>query len=151
MRSRGRLGLVFGLGAIALVAAAGGCGGGSSGPAATTKAAWTSQHGAAVKAVSMELDIAQATLAGGNQQNIIGDCSLLRDDVTEAKKGLPAPVATVDSALRQGLDSVDMGAADCVQGGRVASNATLNEKAMAELKAARAKMDAANAALAAWH
>jgi hypothetical protein len=151
MRTRGRLGLVFGLGAILLIGAVGGCGGGSSGPAATTKAGWSNQHGAAVKAVSTELDLAQATLTAGNQQNIIGDCSLLRDDVTEARKVLPVPDATVDAALRQALDSVDVGAADCVQGGRVASNATLNEKAMAELKTARVKMDAANQALAAWH
>lgn len=139
-------------GAVVLVALWVGCGGGSNGTTApATKAQWTSRHGAAIAAVDTELDLARTALSAGDRQAILGACTLLSDDVVEARKGLPLPDTKTDSELRHGLDSVAVGAADCVQGARVASVASLNEKAMAELGDARAAMDAAKQALAAWH
>jgi hypothetical protein len=139
-------------GAVVLVALWVGCGGGSDGTTGpASKAQWTSRHGAAIAAVDTELDLARTALSAGDRQSILGACTLLSDDVGEARKGLPVPDTRTDSELRHGLDSVGVGAADCVQGARVASVASLNEKAMAELGDARAAMDAAKQALAAWH
>ncbi|MDQ6615244.1 MAG: hypothetical protein M3083_10970 [Actinomycetota bacterium] len=135
---------------MVVVAISAGCGGGSSGKPAT-KAQWLTQHGTATSAVGTELEQARTALMAGDRQAVLGACSLLGDDVTEARKGLPVPDAATDAALRRGLDAVGVGAADCLQGARVASNASLNEKAMAELTDARARMDAADRALAAWH
>ena len=146
MRQRGWV-----LGAFVALVVVGGCGGSGGSSKTLTKAQWSRQHGAAVTTVSTELDRARATLMSGNQQSIIGDCTVLSDSVTAAKKGLPVPDPTSDAALRKALTSTDMGAADCIQGARAASNATLNEKAMAELTDARGQMDQANQALAAWH
>jgi hypothetical protein len=148
MRQRGLI--LVALAALAALVAVAGCGGSGGSSKPLTKAEWNRQHGAAVTTVSTELDRARASLNAGNQQSIIGDCTLLRDSITDAMKGLPVPDPVSDAALRKALASANTGAADCIQGGRVASNATLNEKAMAELMDAKGQMDLAKVALAAW-
>jgi len=97
-----------------------------------------------------ELGLARTALAAGERQSILGACSLLEDDVVEARTGLPAPNPGVDSALRRAVSAVQMGASDCFRGAQLASVASLNEKAMAELADAKTKVDAFNQALASW-
>jgi hypothetical protein len=107
-------------------------------------------HGAAISAVNTELDFARSALDKGERDAILSACTLLNDDLVEARKAVPAPNSSVDAALRKGLDAVTLGASDCLQGARVASVASLNERAMAELTTARADMDAVNQAIANW-
>jgi hypothetical protein len=145
MAKHGRSALTVGVVAVCLA----GCSGGV-GTAATGKAGWVRQHGAAVSAVNQELDQSRTALAAGDRQSILGACTLLRDDVDEAKKGLPVPEVNVDAALQRALNATGVAADDCLSGARVASNASLNEKAMRELATARSQMDTADQALAAW-
>lgn len=143
----------FGRGAAVAIVAfafAAACGGGGSGGGGTSKAGWERSHGQAVTAASTELDQSIAALNKGDQQATLGACTLLRDDVAEARKGLPVPDPASDTALRAALDASATAAADCVQGAQVAANASLNEKAMAELAGARTKLNAAQGALTAW-
>jgi len=127
---------------------AGACGGGSGGT--TDKAGWTTAHGAAVSAVSTDLDAARQALDTGQRPVILSACNQLQEDLVDARKGLPVPDTTVDRALRPALDAVGAGVPDCLEGARLASQASITEKAIAELRDARPKMDDANKAIAAW-
>lgn len=129
---------------------AGSCGGSRGGGAASTKAQWQSRHGAAVAAVSKQLDYARTALNNGQRDVILPACNLLHDDLTQARSAVPVPNPTVNAALQSALDAVSVAAADCIQGARIASSAALNEKAMAELSNARSRMDLANQAIANW-
>jgi hypothetical protein len=60
------------------------------------------------------------------------------------------PDPTVDAALRSALTATETATNTCVEGGRVASDADLVEKAQAEMKTARETYDAAQEAIAAW-
>jgi hypothetical protein len=116
----------------------------------TTKAGWTKDHGASVATLSTQLDFARSALDKGDRQAILSACNLLRDDLADTRKALPVPNAGVDTALRQALGSVTTGVADCLQGARVASVASIVERAMAELGDARTRLDGANRAIASW-
>ncbi len=131
---------------LALLAGCGGSGAGT----ATSKADWVARHGAAITALNTQLDFARAALAKGDRTEILSACNLLHDDLTDARAVLPAPNPAVDAALRQGFDAVTTGAADCLQGARLADVASITERAMAELQDARTRMDSANRAIAAW-
>lgn len=132
-------------------ALAGACGGGGdSGAAATNKADWDKRSGAVVAAVSTDVDAANEALAKGDRPVILSSCNQLQEDLTAARKGLPVPDADADRALRAGLDAVATAVPTCLNGGRVANEARVVEQAQREMKAARARMDDAGAALAAW-
>ncbi|MGH9076602.1 MAG: hypothetical protein ACRDY0_03990 [Acidimicrobiales bacterium] len=141
-----RLGLLV-LGAAWVLAACGGSGQGSTGDG---KSAWVAQHGASVAALSRQLDFARSAISGGQRDVILGSCGLLQDDVTAARGAVPLPDAAVDRALSTALSNVRTAAADCLTSARVASNARLVERAMAELATARTSMNAADASIAAW-
>jgi hypothetical protein len=134
---------------LATAAVAVGCGGGSGG-GATDKAGWTKAHGAAVSAVSTDLDAARQALDTGQRPSILSSCNQLQEDLVDARKGLPVPDATVDGALRAALDAVGAGVPDCLEGARLANQASVTEKAIAEFRDARPKLDDADKALAAW-
>jgi hypothetical protein len=126
------------------------CGGSGGGGAATTKAQWQSRHGAAIAALSTQLDYARTALDNGQRDVILSACNLLHDDLTQARSAVPVPNSTVNAALQSALDAVSVADNDCIQGARIASSAALNEKAMAELTNARSQMDLANRAIANW-
>lgn len=137
--------------AVALVALVlGACSGGSDDGAASTKAEWEQKHGAAVAAVSTDLDQARQALSGGQRQVIISACTQLQEDLVEARKALAVPDPSVDGALRIAFDAIDAGVPDCLQGARVANQAHITESAIATFRDARPKMDEANRAIAAW-
>ncbi len=136
--------------AVAVVLTAG-CGGGDSGNgAAADKSEWEERHGEAVQAVSLDLDSARDALSKGDRPVILSSCNQLEEDLAEARKALPVPDPTVDGALRAALDAIQAGVPDCLQGARVASQASITESAIAKFRDARPKMDDANAAIAAW-
>ena len=135
---------------VALLLLTTGCGGGSDDGAATNKAEWEKKHGAAVAAVSTDLDQAREALSGGQRQLIISACTQLQEDLVEARKALPVPDATVDTALRSALDAIEGGVPDCLDGARIANQAHITETAIAEFRAARPKMDEANRAIENW-
>ena len=138
-------------GAVLLATAtlAGACGGGSGG-GTTNKAGWAKAHGAAVSAVSTDLDAARQALDTGQRPVILAACNQLQEDLVDARKGLPVPDAAADGALRSALDAVGAGVPDCLEGARLANQASITEKAIAELRDARPKMDDADKAIAAW-
>ena len=83
--------------ALVLLAACGGDSGASS------KSAWTKQHGPALDALETELDAARATLSSLQRPNILGSCTALRDSLEEVRKGLPVPDQKSNTALRNGF------------------------------------------------
>jgi hypothetical protein len=125
-----------------------GCGGDSDD--ATTKAGWTEKHGAAVKAVSGDIDSSRSALSGGQRPDILASCNQLEEDLASARKGLPVPDPSSDAALRKALDTTSAGAADCLQGARIANQAAITEKGIAELRDARGQLDDAQKAIDAW-
>lgn len=131
---------------IALTAA---CGGGGSG-STTTKAGWTKKHGPIVSTTSIDLDVANQALDAGQRPDVLAACNQLNDDVPQARKALPVPDPAADGALRTALDTIAGGVADCLEAARVGNQATLTEKAQAEIKDARVKMDDANKAIQNW-
>lgn len=135
---------------VLLWALATACGGDSDESGATNKADWEKKHGAVVNAVSLDVDLANGGLDRGDRPVILSSCIQLQEDVTDARKAVPVPDPDVDSALRAALDSVGTAVVTCIEGGRVASDARIVEKAQAEMKDARAKLDAAQAAIRAW-
>jgi hypothetical protein len=136
--------LAAGAGAFLLVA----CGEGSSG-GAPSKAAWTAKHGEALMTLNTDLETARATLSSLQRPDILGSCTQLRDSMTEARKGLPVPDATADTALRTGLDAVGVGVEDCIRGAQ-GPNIPQLEKSFSELREAHTLMDVANRTIAAW-
>ncbi len=126
------------------------CGGGTDDGAATTKADWEKKHGAAVAAVSTDLDQAREALSGGQRQIIISACTQLQEDLAEARKALPVPNPSVDGLLRSAFDAIEAGVPDCLDGARIANQAHITETAIAEFRDARPKMDEANKAIAEW-
>jgi hypothetical protein len=127
-----------------------GCGGDSGGGAAPDKSDWDKRHGAAVKAVSLDVDAANGALDKGDRPVILSSCNQLQEDLADARKSLPVPDATVDGALRPALDAAGAAATTCIQGGRTANDNKIVEQAQREMKDARARLDDAQKAIAAW-
>jgi hypothetical protein len=69
--------------------------------------------------------------------------------VQEAGSALPVPDPASDASLRRALDSTATAVSDCVRA-IAAGDARLLEKSIAELREARAGLDEADRALAAW-
>jgi hypothetical protein len=125
-----------------------GCGGGA-GTLVSPKAAWTAKHGPAMAALHADLQTAQDTLSSLQRPDILGNCNQLRDSLNEARKGIPVPDPTADTALRNALDAVAVGTEDCVQGARGPVIPQL-EKSFSELREAHTLLQVADNTLAAW-
>ena len=140
----------FGL--VVLVAAlfAGACGGGDDEGGAANKGDWEKKHGATVKVVSDDIDRAVQALNAGQRPVVLSECTQLQEDLVDAKKAVPVPDSTVNAALRKAFDDTTTAANTCVEGGRVASDASIVEKAQREMKAARESYSKAQDAIAAW-
>ncbi len=141
---------IIGPAVLAAALLGGACAGGSSGGAATTRADWQKRYGPAVAAVSIDVDSANDALSKGDRPSVLSSCNQLQDDLTGARKGLPVPDPTVDTAVRSGLDAVGTAVPTCLHGGQVANQASIVEEAQREMKTARTKMDDANKAIADW-
>jgi hypothetical protein len=124
------------------------CGSGSAKPG-SAESNWAAQHGPTVEALRTELTFARSDLDKGQQQDILAACNLLHDDLAAVSATLPAPDPTVNSDLHGALAILTSGVTDCLQGARLASVASLNERAMAELSAASSRLDTASQAIAA--
>ena len=134
-----------------VVVALGACGGGSGdGSAGGGKAGWEKKHGAAVTAVSADVDAANAALDKGDRPVILSSCNQLQEDMADARKALPVPDATVDGSVRAAFAAVDTAVPTCLQGARIANDNLIVEQAQREMKAAREKLDAATNAIDAW-
>ena len=129
---------------------AGACGGDSDEGGASNKADWDKKHASAVKVVSDDIDRSVQALNAGQRPVVLSECTQLKDDLVDAKKAVPVPDPTVDAALRSALAATETAMNTCVEGGRVASDASIVEKAQREMKTARETYDAAQAAIAAW-
>jgi len=137
--------------ALALVALLGvACGGDSDEGGAANKADWDKKHAGAVKVVSDDIDRSVQALNAGQRPVVLSECTQLKDDLVDAKKAVPVPDPTVDAALRSALTATETAMNTCVEGGRVASDASIVEKAQREMKTARDTYDAAQTAIAAW-
>ena len=126
------------------------CGGGSDDGAATNKADWEKKHASAVKVVSEDIDRSVQALNAGQRPVVLSECTQLKDDLVDAKKAVPAPDPAVDAALSSALAATETAINTCVEGGRVASDASIVEKAQREMKVAREQYDAAQKAIEAW-
>jgi hypothetical protein len=135
---------VVGAVAVAVLSA---CGGGST--AAPSKASWTAAHGPALDALDADLQAARTTLSSLQRPDILGTCNALRDSLGEARKGLPVPDPTADTALRNALDAVGTGTEDCFQGAR-GPNIPQLEKSFSELREADTLLDLARRTIDAW-
>jgi hypothetical protein len=124
--------------------------GGESGEGAASKADWEDKHASAVTAVSQDIDRTNQALNIGERSVLLQECTQLTEDLTDAKKSVPAPDPAVDSALRAAFDATDDAAKQCIEGARVAGVAHLVEEAQRKMKIAREKMDAAESALKSW-
>jgi len=129
----------------------GACGGGSDdgGPAAN-KAEWEKEHASTVKVVSDDIDRSVQALNAGQRPVVLSECTQLQEDLAEARKAVPVPDPTVDAALRAAFDATTTAVNTCIEGARVASDASIIEKAQREMKVARERYDAAQNALKAW-
>ena len=142
---------LFGMAVLVVALFAGACGGGSDeGGGAATKAEWEEKYGSIVKSVSDDIDRAVQALNAGQRPVVLQECTQLKEDLTEATKAVPAPDPTVDAALRKAFDDTTTAANTCVEGGRVASDASIVEKAQREMKTARESYSKAQDAVAAW-
>jgi hypothetical protein len=129
----------------------GGCGSSSdSSGAAANKSDWDKKNGSAVKAVSIDVDESNTALDKGDRVAILSACNELKTDLADARKGLPVPDATVDAALKSGLDAVGTATDSCINGARIANDNHLVEQAQTDMKVARTKLDDAQKAIAAW-
>jgi len=138
-------------GALAVAALlAGGCGGGDDGGGAANKGEWDEKYGAVVKSVSDDIDRSVQALNAGQRPVVLSECTQLQEDLVDAKKAVPVPDATVDAALRSAFDVTTTAVATCVEGARVASDASIVEKAQREMKVARDSYTKAQDAIAAW-
>lgn len=129
---------------------AGACGGSSDSGSATDKASWDAKHAGALKAVNIDVDTANGALGKGDRPVILSSCNQLQEDLADVRKALPVTDPGADGALRTSLDAVRVAVASCLEGGRVASNASIVEQAQRDMKAARARLDDAGKAIAAW-
>jgi hypothetical protein len=138
-------------GAIVAAGLLGACGGSSdsSGGTAANKSDWDKKNAPVVKAVSIDVDESNTALDKGDRVAILSACNQLKSDVADARKGLPVPDATVDGALKAGLDSAGTAADSCVTAARNTA-ADPVEQAQRDMKAARTKLDDAQKAIAAW-
>lgn len=128
---------------------AGACGSDSDG-AATNKADWEDKHGSTVSAVSQDIDRTNEALDKGERATLLSVCTQLTEDLADARKAVPVPNPSADTALRTALDATDDGAKQCMEGARVAGEAHLVEEAQRKMKVAREKFDAAETAIKAW-
>ena len=140
----------LGLALFLLAFAGGACGGDSDGSGAANKADWEKKHGSAVKVVSDDIDRSVQALNGGQRPVVLSECTQLKDDLVDARKAVPAPDGTVDAALRSALGAAETATTTCVEAGRIASDASIVEKAQREMKTARETYDVAQEAIAAW-
>ena len=141
----------FGMAVLAAALFTGACGGGGDDEGgATNKADWDKKHAATVKVVSDDIDRAVQALNAGQRPVVLSECTQLQEDLVDAKKAVPVPDPTVDAALRKAFDATTTAANTCVEGGRVASDASIVEKAQREMKTARENYSAAQDAIAAW-
>ncbi len=140
--------LVWAVVVVALLT--GSCGGGSDGGAAANKGDWEKKHGSAVQAVSDDIDRSVQALNAGQRPILLSECTQLMEDLAGARKAVPVPDATVDAALRSAFDAAGTAVGTCVEGARIASEASIIEKAQREMKVAREKYDAAQSAIEAW-
>ena len=142
--TRWRLAIV----ALAFLGAA--CGGGSDDGPAANKADWEKKHGKTVAVVSDDIDRAVQALNAGQRPILLSECTQLMEDLNGAKKALPVPDPTVDAALRGAFDATGTAVGTCLEGARIASDASIVEKAQREMKVAREQYDAAQKAIGAW-
>jgi hypothetical protein len=126
------------------------CGGGSDDGAVTNKADWEKKHASAVKVVSEDIDRSVQALNAGQRPVVLSECTQLKDDLVDARKAVPVPDPAVDAALSSALTATETAMNTCVEGGRVASDASIVEKAQREMKVAREQYDAAQKAIEAW-
>lgn len=130
---------------------AGGCGGGGSDEGgAANKGDWEKKHGKVVSVVSDDIDRSIQALNAGQRPILLSECTQLMEDLVGARKAVPVPDPTVDSALRSAFEATGTAVATCVDGARIASDASIIEKAQREMKVAREKYDAAQGAVEAW-
>ena len=142
--TRRRLAIV----ALAVLGAA--CGGSSDDGPAANKAEWEKKHGKTVAVVSDDIDRAVQALNAGQRPILLSECTQLMEDLNEANKAVPVPDARVDTALRSAFDATGTAVATCVEGARIASDASIVEKAQREMKFAREQYDTAQKAIEAW-
>jgi hypothetical protein len=140
----------LGLAIVVVGLLSGACGGGSDEGAATNKADWEKNHASIVSVVSDDIDRSVQALNAGQRPVVLSECTQLQEDLADAREALPVPDATVDAALRAALDATGTAVTTCVEGARVASDASIIEKAQREMKTARESYDAAQGAIAAW-
>lgn len=133
---------------LALLAVA--CGGGDDGGGAANKGEWEEEYGAIVRSVSDDIDRSVQALNAGQRPVVLSECTQLQEDLAEARKAVPVPDSTVDSAVRAAFDATGTAVNTCVEGARIASDADKIEEAQAQMKTARERYDAAQSAIAAW-
>ena len=139
-----------GLAAAAFLLLGVACGGGSDDGAATNKADWEKKHGKTISVVSDDIDRAVQALDAGQRPILLSECTQLMEDLNDARKAVPVPDPTVDAALRGAFDAAGTAVGTCVEGARIASDASIVEKAQREMKVAREQYDAAQKAIEAW-
>jgi hypothetical protein len=141
----------FGMAVLAAALVAGACGGGDDEGGAANKGDWEKKHGSIVSAVSDDIDRSVQALNAGQRPVVLQECTQLKEDLTEAKKkAVPVPDGVVDAAVRAAFDATTTAVDTCLEGARVASDASIVEKAQREMKTAREKYSAAQDAIAAW-
>jgi hypothetical protein len=142
----------FGMAVLVVALFAGACGGGGDDEGgAANKGDWEKKHGSIVSAVSDDIDRSIQALNAGQRPVVLQECTQLQEDLTEAKKkAVPVPDSGVDAAVRAGFDATTTAVGTCLEGARVASDASIVEKAQREMKTAREKYSAAQDAIAAW-
>ncbi len=128
----------------------GACGGQSEEGGAANKAEWEEKHASAVTAVSNDIDRTNQALNTGERAVLLSECTQLSEDLADAKKAVPVPDPTVDTALRGALDATDAAAKQCIEGARIAGEAHLIEEAQRKMKTARDRFDEAQSAIKAW-
>ena len=116
--------------ALAMVAMAlltTGCGGGSDESGASTRAEWQDKYASAVSVVSDDIDRSVQALNAGQRPVLLSECTQLMEDLADARKAVPAPNPAVDDALRAAFDAAGTAVGTCVEGARVASDASIVE------------------------
>src|SRR5688500_14766951 len=127
----------FGMAVLVAALFASACGGSGDEGGAANKGEWEEKYGGIVKSVSDDIDRSVQALNAGQRPVVLQECTQLKEDMAEATKAVPVPDPTVDAALRKAFDDTTIAANTCVEGGRVASDASIVEKAQREMKVAR--------------